>query len=292
MPAATPVAESTPKAVAREISTQAAGRPASPSAQPTGGEGSENTSMQDTKATSGEPLASGMQLDSHMHDVFRATRSPGNLRAIGGVEVSWSLSVHGTHGEIIGSRMITHIADCTYAGRDRIERADGCIYARVGQQVVAHKNGIPYEVLNAQAKAELELFGTHLRMPWCFGESQSYVIMARMAVKRRGETLWQLELHGRPQRTDNVFGPEAGDVPRDRFFLLYEPTTGQPRELVHRFASSGQQRRVLLEDWQDVHGVRMPKRRIYVDQAGRPTTTVEMISISPRRTSDRDFRVL
>jgi len=245
-----------------------------------------------TRAEGGEPLASGMQLDSHMHEVFRATRSPGAFRAIAGVEVLWSLSVHGSQGEIIGSRMITHIADCNYAERDRLERDDGRVYARVGKDVVAHKNGIPYEVLNAQAKSELELFGLHLRLPWCFGEGQRYNIMARTTVKSRGESLWQLELHSRPQHAQGVFGPQVATVLRDQFFLRYEPSTGQPRELIHRFVSSAQQRRVLLEDWQVVGGVRMPKRRIYVDSAGRPTTTVEMVSISRRRTSDRDFRVL
>lgn len=248
--------------------------------------------MPSTAITTGEPLPSGMQLDSYLHDVFRATRSPGAFVAIGGVEVAWRLSVHGTHGEVIGTRLITHIADCSSPGRDRLERTDGRIYARTADQVAAHKGGIPYEALQAQARSELELFGTHLRLPWCFGKDQSYVIMSRKAVERRSEMLWQLELHGKAHQIGHVFGPERRDTPRDRFYLLYEPTTGQPRELVHRFASSGQQRRVLLEDWQETLGVRMPKRRIYVDEAGRPTTTVEMIRITPRRVSERDFRVL
>lgn len=248
--------------------------------------------MPSASGSASQPLASGMQLDSHLHDVFRATRTPGAFAGIGGVEVSWQLSIHGTHGETIGTRMITHIADCSRPGRDRLERDDGRIYARSGVQVSAHKGGIPYAALNAQAKAELELFGMHLRLPWCFGKDQSYVIVSRKAVDRRGETLWQLELQGRAHRVGNVFGPESSDTPRDKFFLYYEPTTGQPREFAHRFASSGRQRRVLLEDWQERFGVRMPMRRIYVDEAGRATTTVELKSIVSRRVSERDFRVL
>jgi len=248
--------------------------------------------MPTASGTASQPLASGMQLDSFLHDVFRATRTPGAFAAIGGVEVTWQLTIHGTHGETIGTRVITHIADCSRPGWDRIERGDGRIYARTGNQVAAHKGGIPYAALNGQAKSELELFGTHLRLPWCFGKDQSYVIVNREAVDRRGETLWELELQGRAHRVGNVFGPEKSDTPRDKFFLYYEPTTGQPRELVHRFASSGQKRRVLLEDWQERYGVRMPMRRIYVDEAGRATTTVELKTIVPRRVSERVFRVL
>ena len=95
-----------------------------------------------------------------------------------------------------------------------------------------------------------------------------------------------------PDCASAVMDPFAAQEQLILFCDVIEPSTGQPREFIHRFVSSGQQRRVLLEDWQDVYGVRMPKRRIYVDSAGRPTTTIEMISVSRRRTSDRDFRVL
>lgn len=290
-PAPAPAVESQKKPARGPVVTPSERQPTDAEAQLSGIANQDQTTVA-SRAQGGEPLASGMQLDSHMHEIFRATRSPGAFRAINGVEVLWSLSVHGSSGEIIGSRMITHVANCNYAERDRIERTGGVVYVRVGKDVVAHKNGIPYEVLDKQASSELELFGAHLRMPWCFGEGQRYVIMSRSTIQSRGEKLWQLELHGRPQGDESVFGPVERGVLRDHFFIRYEPSTGQPREFIHRFVSSGQQRRVLLEDWQDVYGVRMPKRRIYVDSAGRPTTTIEMISISRRRTSDRDFRVL
>ena len=240
--------------------------------------------------TAAEPLASGMQMDSPLHDIFRSTRSPGALHAIGGVEVFWRLTIHGTHGEIIGIRDITHIADCSFPERDRLEDAKGRIFTRDGQQIGAQRNGIPYESLHAEAKAMLELFGLQLRMPWCFGEGRSYAIMTREAATRRGEMLAKLQLQRRPPASEMVFGPEANPKPRDQFELLFEPSTGQPRELLHRFVSSGQQRRVLLDDWQEEHGVRMPRRRIYVDDAGRATTTLEMRRITPRRVSEREFR--
>lgn len=238
-----------------------------------------------------QPLASGMQLDSPMHEVFRATRTPGALKAIGGVEVFWRLTIHGTHGEIIGIRDITHIADLRFPERDRLEDSKGRVFTRDGKSVHAHRNGIPYETLLVEAASQLEVFGLHLRMPWCFGEGSSYAIMRREVAQRRGETLQKLDLRRLAPKGEVVFGPEANPKPRDKFSLLFEPTTGLPRELVHRFASSGQQRSVLLDDWHDQHGVRMPHRRIYVDAAGRATTTVELRRITPRRVSDRDFRL-
>jgi hypothetical protein len=242
--------------------------------------------------TADEPLASGMQLDSPLHEVFRATRSPGALHAIGGVEVIWRLSIHGTHGEIIGTRDITQIADCNFPERDRLEDAKGRVFTRDGNQVRAQRNGIPYESLHEEAKAMLELFGLQLRMPWCFGDGKSYSIMAREVANRRGEDLVKLQLQRRTAQSALVFGPEANPEPTDQFELLFEPTTGQPRELLHRFASSRQQRRVLFDDWREQHGVRMPHRRIYVDAAGRATTTLELRRISARRVSERDFRLL
>ena len=109
---------------------------------------------------------------------------------------------------------------------------------------------------------------------------------------RRGENLVKLTIERRPPAGSEVFGPMASPRKRDTFELLYEPTTGTPRELLHRFASSGQQRRVLLEDWRDFEGIRLPYRRIYVDEALRPTTTVQLMDIRRRHVADQDFRLL
>lgn len=248
------------------------------------------------EATKEQPMASGMQLDSPLHDVFRATRSPGALRTIGGVEVWWRVHIHGTSGEDIGIRTIKHTADCVYAERDRIHYTDSHderTFARMGNNVSAQRKGLPWDSMTEAARAQLSLFGMHLRMPWCFGEGKSYAVMRQTVAERRGEVLTRLELQRRPPATEEVFGPEHNPKPRDRYELLFEPTTGLPRELVHRFASSGQQRRILLEDWKDVGGVRMPFRRIYVDEVGRATTTLEILKIKTKqRVTERDFRLL
>jgi hypothetical protein len=47
---------------------------------------------------------------------------------------------------------------------------------------------------------------------------------------------------------------------------------------------------VLLEDWRDFEGVRMPCRRVYVDESMRPTTALELVKVERRRVTERDFR--
>lgn len=236
-------------------------------------------------------LASGMQFDSPMHDVFRGTGVPGNLQRLGGVVVSWRLRVHGPHGEDVGIREMTHKADLRQADHDRIEHQDGRVYSRLGSQLTAQRGGLPWDPLLDEARAELDLFGLHLRMPWCYGDGKAYSILTREVVTRRGEKLIRLQLERAPSDMEQVFGPQVASTPRDRFELLFEPKTGLPRELVHRFACSGQQRRVLLEDWREVGGVRMPHRRIYVDDAMRPMTTIEILRIEPERVGEADFRL-
>lgn len=236
-------------------------------------------------------LASGSQLGSPLLEVFQATRAPGAFRELGGVVVWWRLTTWGSQGEVIGVREVTHTADCAFAERDRLEHTDGRVYGRSGASVFAERGGMPWPTLNESAQHELGLFGLHLRLPWCFGDASAFAVVGRDTVVRSGETLARVTVERRPPAGSDVIGPELDPAPRDRFEVLYEPTSGRPCEFVHRFANTMQTRRVLLEDWRDVGGVRMPFRRVYVDEALRPTTTVEVLRVEPSRTSERDFRL-
>ncbi|MBL9079042.1 MAG: hypothetical protein JNL08_16175 [Planctomycetes bacterium] len=242
---------------------------------------------------------SGMQLGSPLLDVYQSTRSPAAFKALGGIVVWWRLTIHGAQGEVIGVREITHTADCAFAERDRLEHADGRVYGRSAASVFAERQGMPWPTLNEAAAQELTLFGLHLRLPWCFGDGSAYVVTQRDRVDRGGEPRTRIALERRPAAGSDLIGPELDPRPRDRFELLYEPSTGEPRELVHRFASTQQARRVLLEDWRDVQvgepqaggAVRMPFRRVYVDEADRRTTQLEILRIESARVSERDFRL-
>ncbi len=265
--------------------------------QPTDPAGNKAAGRQDAVARATDdgsavpPLASGMQLGSPLLDVYQAIQAPGAFKQLGGVVVWWRVTIYGAQGEQIGVRELTHTADTAFAERDRIEYADGRVFGRVGAQVFAERQGMPFPTLHEQAQQELMLFGLHLRLPWGFGDSNAFVVVGKDIEERNGERLRKALLERRPPAGLDVLGPDLDEKPRDRYELLYEPATGLPRELVHRFASSLQTRRVLLEDWREVEGVRMPHRRIYLDDSLRSTTSIELLRIEKQRVSERDFRL-
>jgi hypothetical protein len=150
---------------------------------------------------------------------------------------------------------------------------------------------MPWPTLADYAQQELMLFGTHLRFPWCFADANAFVVTGRDVEERNGERCARIVVERRPPAGSEVEGPEADPKPRDRFEICYEPSTGLPKEVVHRLVASRQTRRVQLDDWRDVDGVRMAYRRTYVDDAMRPTTLVEILRIERQRVSDRDFRL-
>ncbi len=243
------------------------------------------------KANGTPALASGMQLGSPLLEVYQATRAPGAWKELGGMVVWWRLTTYGPQGEQIGTRELTHTADSAFAERDRLDHQDGRVFGRVGAQVFVERQGMPWPTLAEQAQHELMLFGLHLRLPWCFGDASAFVVTGRDVEERNGERFARVLLERRPPPGLEVVGPEADPPPRDRFELLYEPSTGLPRELVHRFAASRQTRRVLLDDWRDVESVRLPYRRTYVDDSMRPTTVLEILRIERQRATERDFRL-
>jgi hypothetical protein len=238
------------------------------------------------------PLVSGTELGSPLNDVFKAVRTPGEWKKLEGVVVWWRLTTFGEQGEEIGLREVTHTADCRFSERDRLEYQDGRTFGRLGAQVFAELRGMPWPTLNDVASQDLMLFGLHLRTPWLFGEARDFVVLQKDVEERSGERYVRIVLERRPPASQEIVGPELDPKPRDRFELLCDPSSGLPRELVHRFASSLATRRVLLEDWQDFEGVRIPHRRTYVDEAMRPKTRLEILRIARQRTSERDFRLL
>lgn len=245
-------------------------------------------------AVEGSPapvMASGADIGSPLLQVYERIGAPGLFRQLGGVTVWWRLTIYGQQGEEVGIRELTHTADLTRPDRDRIEFVnDGRVYGRSGATAYALRGSIPWPSLNEAAGQELELFGLLLRAPWCFGDSSSYTITARDYPKRDGQQFLRLCLERRLDGDERV-GPELEPRARDRFELWCDPS-GQPREFEHTLASSGQKRRVLLEDWQEkAPGVRIPCRRIYVDDDQRQTTVLELRRFEVTPVKDRDFRL-
>jgi hypothetical protein len=242
-----------------------------------------------------QPLVSGTQLGSPLLDVYQATGSPGAWKQLGGVVVSWRLTTYGTNGETIGTRDVVHTADAAFADRDRLEHADGRVIGRIGAQVFAERSGMPLPTASEPGGPddvhahELMLFGMQLRLPWLFADANAFAVVGREVEQRSGERLRKIVLERRAANALEQAGPQQDPRPRDRYELLYEPSSGRPRELVHRFAVSLETRRVLLEDWREVGGVHVPFRRVYVDDALRPTTVLQIERIAPEAVTDRTF---
>jgi len=235
-------------------------------------------------------LASGTQLGSPLLDVFQATGAPGEWKKLGGVVAHWRVVVHGPNGDEIGAREVVHTADVVHPDRDRLDHADGRVHGRFGGQVFAERNGMPMPASTEPAALELALFGAQLRMPWLFGDANAYAVVGKTIEERNGERLRKVTVERRPPAHLDTMGPQAAPKPVDRYELVYDPASGVVRELVHRLAETQQTRRVLLEDWREFDGVRLPCRRVYVDEALRPTTVIELTKIERRRVNDRDFR--
>lgn len=242
------------------------------------------------EGTRARPLPSGMRSGA-LTEVFRATGTPGQLAHLGGVVATWKLTVHGATGEVLGERTYVHVADSAAADRDRITYGDR-VFVRDGARVLAGRGGIRWESLDPMARRELELFGLHLRLPWCYGAGDRFVVLRQEAASRRGEELRGLLIERRVAADTEVFGPQRAARRCDEFRLFYDPQTGVPRELEHRFTEHRTRRRVLLDDWREFEGVRFPARRVYVDGQLQPTTTLELMDLRRRRVDDRDFRLL
>lgn len=235
-------------------------------------------------------LASGLAAGSPLLPVFGQVGSVETLRGLGGITAWWRLTIHGAQGEPIGIREITHLADLAFAERDRLEFADGRVYGRSGASVFAERQGMPWPTLTESAGHELALLGLHLRLPWAFADGIEYLVTARDVVIRGGERLQRIQMKRR-QGLDTI-GPEFDPAPTDRFELWCDEATGRPREFVHTLAASGQTRRVLLEDWQEVGGVQIAHRRVYVDESRRQTTVLELLRVEVgTQVTDRDFRL-
>lgn len=251
---------------------------------------SANAGARTGNAEPARATASGMALGSPLLDVFQFTRSPQAFKNLGGQQIWWRVTIYGDGGEILGIREITHIADCSFAERDRVEYdTDGRVFGRNGGSVFAERQGMPWPTDAERGRHELALFGTHLRMPWCFGDSITYSVLSSDTVDRPGERLRRVRLERRPMQGSSLIGPQIDTRPRDQFEIVFEPGTGKPREFVHRFAAGGG-RRVLLEDWREERGVRIPYRRIYVDDTLKKTTMLEILSIEPQRVAASQFR--
>jgi hypothetical protein len=221
--------------------------------------------------------------------VFVAVHQPADLAALGGVTLVLRITLFDHRGEELGSREIHHEADLAYPDRDRLWFSDGRVYGRIGKAVNAQRFHKPWPVLDDEARDELELYGVLLRMPWLFADAESFVVFPTQNDNWRGEDLVRIPIERRPVQS-LVLGPQRNPVPVDRFELLYDDTF-IPRQLVFRLAATGVTRRVLLQDFREVGGVRIPWRRTFLVEDDRVAMVMKVVSFKfGQRFSDQHFR--
>ncbi|MBL8725335.1 MAG: hypothetical protein JNK49_14910 [Planctomycetes bacterium] len=237
--------------------------------------------------------AAGFDAGTPLLPMFSATGSPGAWKRLGGVQVTWRITVYDPQGAVLGTREVVHTADTNFAARDRLEfPGEGRCYGRLGPSVFAERQGRPWPTWTETAGHELALFGMHLRLPWLFADTAAFAATSGGVVDRPDERLQRLLVERRPPLGLDAIGPDAEPPPRDRFELCFEPSGGRPRELVHRFAFPGSgARTVLFDEWEEYRGVWLARRRIYVDEQRRPTTMLQILAIESAVVTERDFRL-
>lgn len=273
-------------------------RPVAPPAVPAGETRPTQPATADPAVGAAVPASSpprAAQLDgaSPLVEVFTATGSPGAWKRLGGLLVTWKITIYDAQGAVLGTREVLHTADSNFAARDRLEfQGEGRVYGRLGPSVFAERQGRPWPTWIETAGQELALFGLHLRLPWAFGDPSAYAVTPGGVVDRPDERLQRLMIERRPPLGMETFGPEVEPAPRDRFELCYEPSSGRLREFVQRFAWPGSgARTVLFDEWEEFRGVLLPRRRIYVDDQRRPTTMLQIVAIESAVVTERDFRL-
>lgn len=233
-------------------------------------------------------IRSGMA-NQALLDIYRCIGTPGQQQTLGGCDATWRLTVHAADSSVLGERIYHHVSDCAVADMDRLVYGDR-VFVRHGDRVQAGSGGVRYESMQNLAALELELFGLHLRAPWCFADGARFQIVEQDQVVHRGVQLGRLVFErAAPPHRKSPRSPKAVD----RFELLFDPLSHVPRVLEHRFAGTGQVRRVYLEDWQELmSGVKFPRRRRYVDDADETTTTIELMDLRKREVRGREFKLL
>lgn len=225
--------------------------------------------------------------------VFATVGTTAAFLQCGGVVVRWRLRVLGPAGEEVGSRELVHHADFAHGDRDRIEFEDGRIYLRSGGVVAAFRHGTPWPTLVESAADELALFGLHLRLPWAFVDPNAYAIVGQQpGGPGSGANVRRILLQRIVRGAGDRIGPELESPATDRFELWVDAGSGLPTQFGHTLQGSRESRRVLLDDYRDVDGIKLPFRRTYVDAAGRPTTVLELLRCDVRQAvGERSFKL-
>jgi hypothetical protein len=205
---------------------------------------------------------------------------PALFRSLGVVRLQWRIRLFGSDGAVLAERDVVQLTDTADPERERLEFSDGRIYARVNGRVQAQRHGVPWPTLEPQAAEELDRFALHARFPWVLCDAAKFVAVPTVPSSDpadRGASRWRFQA---ASGADSVGPPIVGAVVPFVEVVAADPTAGMS-ELRHGVTGSSITRRARLEDWREVHGLRIPFRRSYLDEQGKKNCVLELTAFEP-----------
>ena len=205
---------------------------------------------------------------------------PAIFRSLGVVRLQWRIRVLGSDGAVLAEREVVQFTDTADPGRERLEFSDGRIYVRENGRVQAQRHGVPWPTLEPQAAEELDRFALHARFPWLLCDAAKYVAVPAVTsadAADRGASRWRFQAAG---NADSVGPPIVATAVPYVEVVAADPAAGMS-ELRHGITGSSTTRRARLEDWRELHGLRLPFRRSYLDEQGRKNCVLELIAFEP-----------
>ena len=145
-------------------------------------------------------------------------------------------------------------------------------------KVEAERHGMPWPTLEPQAMRELEFFAAQAGFPWRLLDADRYVEDSSEIAQSSDPDFWRVRLVKRP--ASDVLGPSPVPLPaRDAVEIVVASASGLPTEWVVESGSEQARRTIRLTDWRDVHGLKIPFQRTFLDAAGQPASRLQIEAI-------------
>lgn len=267
----------------RAASSQAPGSATNPAAssQPAGtvpaapmGEVARAAVPDSGASTGSAPRRAGRSLAHALAGVGDAA----TFRSLGNVRIRWRVLVLGEKETVLGDREVRQWTDAMRGEHERLQFSDGRTFFRRGGKVEAERNGMPWPTLVPQATRELEFFVEQAGFPWRLMDSERFVEAPSDRSRAVDAAATSVRLVARDPAS--VMGPSvAPQPPRDAVEIVVPADSELPSEWCVESGPDRARRTIRLSDWRQVHGVKIPFQRTFLDAAGRPASRLQIESI-------------
>ncbi len=185
----------------------------------------------------------------------------------------YSFRVLTDDGRELGLLKVQHRMDLQGDRRDRLMFESDLVYGRDGRTVFVemHGNARPSRV--SDARDELEILGLLARFPWCFADTDRFLVEDPEEVRYRGREL-TYKIHVESRVAAGELGsarkPERPDV-----YEIYCDESMLPFRMAYTLAAAGSERVVQFSDYRNYgRGTRIPALRQFLDSKERPTLEI------------------